>query len=158
MCWGSSLHKEAIQQQSMNYNSSCFSQWWRMKYKWTDTIIVCAQVFTALLLKCSIELNYGLIVNPGFVSGNILKQYATNIRGSQLIKSNRFKNLFFPIEWVTTIHIEKDPDECYCKDRISKWKRLDSCMNKNNIRHPNRRAVEKTVADIEAYYVKQAKN
>jgi len=31
-------------------------------------------------------------------------------------------------------------------------------MNKNNIRNPNRRAVEKTVADIEAYYVKQAKN
>jgi len=31
-------------------------------------------------------------------------------------------------------------------------------MNKNNIRHPNRRAVEKTAAEIEAHYVKQAKN
>jgi len=39
-----------------------------------------------------------------------------------------------------------------------KTMRVDSCMNKNNIRNPNRRAVEKTVADIEAYYVKQAKN
>jgi len=36
--------------------------------------------------------------------------------------------------------------------------RVDSRMNKYNFRNPNRRAVEKRVAEIEAHYMKRAKN
>jgi len=35
--------------------------------------------------------------------------------------------------------------------------RVDNRMNKYNPRNPNRRAVEKRVAEIEAYYTKRAK-
>ena len=35
--------------------------------------------------------------------------------------------------------------------------RVDSRMNKHNPRNPNRRAVEKRVAEIEAHYMKRVK-
>ena len=38
-----------------------------------------------------------------------------------------------------------------------KTMRVDSRMNKYNRRNPNRRAVEKKVAEIEAHYTKRAK-
>jgi len=35
--------------------------------------------------------------------------------------------------------------------------RVDSCMSKSNPRNPNKRSVEKRVAEIEAHYTKRAK-